>query len=353
LLKIFMNTAAHESLDRTGNAMWARTNGTAFSVQHMSWGAVFAGTVIAVVVQVVLSLIGTGIGMSTIDPLRYNDTPDASTFGMGVAIWWAVSSMVALFAGGWVAGHLAGFHKKSDGPLHGLLAWALATILMAYLLGSAIGSVASGAASVVGTAASAAGSGVAAAAGPIADRAQQRLEASGMSFDDIKSEARKLLAQTGVPVLQPDAVADQASAAADELTQAASTAGSAGEPAVQDLKKTLQKIIDSGKTVVEQADRDALVNVVMAQANASRPEAEKRVDSWVQSHEKASAAFEQKKAEAAAKAKEAADAAARASYQAALGAALALLLGAIAAAVGGMSARREVDGMDATRRPAY
>ena len=51
--------------------------------------------------------LGAGIGLSTVDPLRYNP-PDASTVGMGAGIWWAISSMAALFAGGWVAGHLAG-----------------------------------------------------------------------------------------------------------------------------------------------------------------------------------------------------------------------------------------------------
>ncbi len=348
-----MNTTTHDTVAPYGDPALSRASGASFSLRRMSWGAVIAGTVIAVVAQVVLSLIGTGIGLSTIDPMRYNGSPDASAFGMGVAIWWAVSSIVSLFAGGWVAGHLAGFPKKSDGALHGLLAWGLATILTAYLLASAIGSVADSAASAVGTAANVAGSGIAAAAGPIVDRAQQRFEASGMSFEDIRAEARKLLAQTGVPALQPGAMADQASAAADTLTNAAATAGSNGEPAVQDLQNTLQKIIDSGKNVVEQADRDALVNVVMARANVSRSEAEQRVDGWVQSYEKASAEFQQQKAQAAAQAKEMADAAAKATSQAALGAALALILGAIAAAVGGMSARRTDDLVDTTGRPVY
>jgi hypothetical protein len=71
----------------------------------------------------------------------------------------------------------------------------------------------------------------------------------------------------------------------------------------------------------------------MARANVSRPEAEQRVEAWVQSYERASAAFEQQKSEAAAKAREVADAAAKAPSQAALGAAVALILGALAAAM--------------------
>lgn len=347
-----MNTTTYESVEPLTDPTLTRSAGASFSFRRMSWGAVVAGTVIAVVAQLVLSLIGAGIGFSTIDPLRYNGSPDASTFGIGAAIWWAISSILALYAGGWVAGHLAGSPEKSDGALHGLLAWGLATILTAYLLASAIGSVVGGAASTVGAAARVAGSGIAAAAGPIADMAQQRLEASGFSLEDLESEARKLLAQTGVPALQPGAVANQAAAAAAELTNAAATAGSTGEPAVQDLRNTLEKIIASVRAVVDQADRDALVNVVMARANVSRPEAEQRVNGWVQSHERASAAFEQQMSEATAKAKGVADAAAQASSRAALGAAVALILGAPAAAMGGMSARRKVDLVGATRRPA-
>lgn len=340
-----------KSVDPNLDSTHSRPAGAAVSIRRLSWGAVVAGMVIAVVAQLVLSLIGAGIGLSTIDPMRYNGSPDASSFGLGAAIWWAISSIVALFAGGWVAGHLAGSPKKSDGALHGLLAWGLATILTAYILASAIGSVVGGAASAVGTVARVAGSGVAAAAGPIADTAQQKLEASDISFEDLKSEARKLLAQTGVPALQPGAVADNAASAAEDLTNAAATAGSGGEPAVQDLQVTLQRIIASGKAVVDQADRDALVNVVMARANVSRPEAEQRVEAWVQSYERASAAFEQQKSEAAARAREVADAAAKASSQAALGAAVALILGALAAAIGGMLARRKVDFVGAERRP--
>lgn len=305
--------------------------------RHMSWGAVIAGMVMAVGLQIVLSLIGTAIGMSTIDPLRYNGSPDASSFGIGAAIWFIVTSIIALFAGGWVAGHLAGSPEKTDSMLHGLLAWGLATILTVYLLASAIGSVVSGGANAVGSAAKVAGTGVAAAAGPAVDMAQRQLASGGISMDDITAQAKQLLAQTGVPALQPGALANQASTAADQLKNAPTAAGSN----VDNIQNAIQKIITSGKDTVEKVDRDALVNVVMAQANVSQAEAETRVDGWIKSYQEARVAFEQKKAQAAQKAKEVADAAAKASSQAALGSAVALILGALAAAFGGIAARRK------------
>lgn len=174
--------------------------------------------VIAAVVQLVLSLIGAGIGLSPIDPLRYNGSPDALSFGIRTARWRAITSIVALYAGGWVAGHLARSPERTDGVLHN---------------------------------------------------------------------------KTG---------------------------------------------------------RDALVNVVMAQVNVRRPEAEPRVEGRIKSYEKARATFEQKKARAEAKAKEVADSAVRASSQAALGTAVAFTLGAIVAALDGMSARRRDVLVGDTRR---
>lgn len=330
----------------------ARPVAAAQSLLRISWGAVFAGMVIAVVLQLVLSLIGAGVGLSTLDPLRANGSPDATTFGIGAAVWWAITSVIALYAGGWVAGHLAGMPARTDAVLHGLLAWGLATIITVYLLASAIGSVISGGASAVGTAARITATGTAAAAGPLADIAKNQLEASGISLDDIKAQARELLVQTGVPALQPGAIANQASAAAGRITSAAANAGSDDRPAAQDLQSALQRIIAAGKSTVDKVDRDALVSVVMARAEVGRPEAEQRVDGWIKSYENAGAAFEEKKAQALAQATQAADAAAKASSQVALGSAVALILGAIAAALGGMSARSTAVFVGDTRRAA-
>lgn len=303
-------------------------------LRRVSWGAIIAGMVIAITVQMVLSLLGAGIGLSTIDPLRYS-SPDASSFGIGAGVWWAVSSIISLFAGGWVAGHLAGSPEKTDAMLHGLLTWGLAAIVTAYLLASAVSAVVRGGASVVGTAATVTGSAAAAVAGPAADAAKQQLQASGISFDSIKNQAQTLLAQTGKPALQPEALANKAESATN---QAANTAENAGTPA--DFQALIQRIIDSNKDTVDQADRDAVVNVVAARSGLSKQEAEARVDGWIKTYQDARVKFQEQKAAAEAKAREVADATAKASSQAALAAVLALVLGALAAAFGGMTAHR-------------
>lgn len=307
--------------------------------KRISWGAVIAGMVMAVVIQLVLGLVGTGIGLSTLDPMRYA-SPDAATLGIGAGVWWIVSSVIALFVGGWVAGHLSGSSVKTDAVLHGLLTWGVATLVTVYLVASLVGSAIRGSAAVVSKTADVAATGIGAVAGPAANMAKDQLAASGISLDSLKAQAQELLAQTGKPALQPGAVAGQASAAAGQLSDAAASAGSTGNAPVADLQSTLQKIITSGKATIEQADRDAVVNVVMARTGATKEEAEQRTDAWIKQYQDARAQFDQKKAEAETKARQVADDAASATSKGALGAAVALLLGAVAAALGGMIARR-------------
>ena len=331
-----MNTTQQAAINESHTAS---TMAPSHSRRVVSWGAVIAGMVIAVVVQLVLSLLGTGVGLSTVNPMDYS-TPEASTLGAGAGIWWVVSSIVALFVGGWVAGHLSSSTEKTSSLLHGLLTWGLATLVTVYLLASLVGSVLRGGAAVAGKTADLAGAGIGAAAGPVKDFAKEQLDANGITLDSMKSQLQQLLAQTGKPALQPDAVGGQVKAAAGQLGSTAKEAGSSDNAPVADLEGTLQKIITSGKATLDQADRESVVNVVIARTGATRAEAEQRTDAWIKQYQDARAQFQRKKDEAEAKARQAAESAASASAKGAFGAAIALLLGAIAAAVGGLVARR-------------
>ena len=148
--------------------------------KHVSWGAVIAGMVIAVVVHLVLGLVGAGLGLGAFDPLGYS-SPDASAYGIGAGVWWAVSSVIALFLGGWVAGHLCGSLERTDAMLHGLLTWALATIVTVYLITAMVSTVVRGGAAIVGKAADLAGGGSATAAAPAIDAIRSTLPAASQA----------------------------------------------------------------------------------------------------------------------------------------------------------------------------
>src|SRR5947199_10753691 len=50
-----------------------RAAATSSSFRRVSWAAVFAGVVITLVVQALLTLLGIGIGAANVEPLRQSD----------------------------------------------------------------------------------------------------------------------------------------------------------------------------------------------------------------------------------------------------------------------------------------
>ena len=118
--------------------------------ERISWSAVFAGLILALMIQLLLSLLGTGIGLSTVDPAT-RETPGTETLSIAAGIWWTISSLIALFIGGWAAAHLAGIPHRTEGIIHGLLTWGLATLLLVSLIGTAVGTLIGGAFNVLDT----------------------------------------------------------------------------------------------------------------------------------------------------------------------------------------------------------
>src|ERR1700712_2932016 len=78
-----------------------------YTNRRISWAAIFGGVILVVAVQLLLSLLGAGIGLGTVNT-NSGTTPDAGSIGIGAGAWWVISSMVALAFGGYVAGWLAG-----------------------------------------------------------------------------------------------------------------------------------------------------------------------------------------------------------------------------------------------------
>lgn len=115
-------------------------------LNRISWGAVLAGVVVALVTQLILNLVGIGIGAASINPTAgAGDTPSPTAFTLGAGLWWTASGIVAALAGGYTAGRLAGSSKPSTGGWHGLTAWALSTLLIFWLLTTTIGGIIGGA----------------------------------------------------------------------------------------------------------------------------------------------------------------------------------------------------------------
>ena len=137
---------------------------TAFN--RVSWGAIFAGVVVALVIQVLLTMLGAGIGIAALDPTT-GDNPAASTFSIVAGIWYVLSGIASAFVGGYVAARMSGKTNATTGAFHGLTTWAFTTLLVLYMLTSTVGSLVGGAFRGLTTAVGGIGQTAAQAAGPI------------------------------------------------------------------------------------------------------------------------------------------------------------------------------------------
>ena len=263
--------------------------------RRVSWGALLGGVVLVVALQLLLSLLGAGIGLGTVDATA-GTTPNASSLGTGAGIWWIVTSIIALGFGGYVAARLSGSALRLDGVLHGLITWGVATLLTVWLLTSAVGGIISGGASALGGLASAAGSGIKAAAQPVAD-------AAGVSPEMLQQQAQAYLQPAN-----PDPATMSPQDAQKQIASSLVTYAKGGNDAAQ------------AKT--------RIVAIMAAQQKIPVDQAQKQFDD-------AQAKLQQAKAQAVQEAKQAADASASAASKTSFGAFATLLIGAIAAAIGG------------------
>ena len=68
-------------------------------LHRLSWGAVLAGAASALVVQLVLTLIGIGVGLAAVSATT-GDNPGVGTLSQGALLWWVFSGLFASAVGG-------------------------------------------------------------------------------------------------------------------------------------------------------------------------------------------------------------------------------------------------------------
>ncbi|HGM5961611.1 hypothetical protein D7Y22_19105 [Stenotrophomonas maltophilia] len=152
------------------------------SESAVSWGAIFAGAAAAAALSLILLILGVGLGLSSVSPWSFEGV-SKETFGWSSIIWLTFTALAASGLGGYLAGRLRTKWTQIHGDetyfrdtAHGFVSWAVATLLTAGLLTSAIGGVLGTGAKVAGATAGAAVStaGVAAAgAGSVAAAAPE------------------------------------------------------------------------------------------------------------------------------------------------------------------------------------
>jgi hypothetical protein len=170
----------------------------------VSWGAVFAGAAAAAALSFILLILGIGLGLSSVSPYNYSST----AIGWPTIGWVIFMQFASAGIGGYMAGRLRTKWTSVHGDevhfrdtAHGLLAWAVATLITVAVLAGGVRAVLGGAIDAGNVAATAAAP-AAAAAGRNAVRsptdyfADQMLRAAGADAapDAQRAEVGRLLA---------------------------------------------------------------------------------------------------------------------------------------------------------------
>lgn len=356
----------------TGRAGMARrqilSEGAAARLDRVSWGAIFAGAVVALALQLVFSLMSAGLGLSMVQE-------DGG--GTGAGIMFAITAVLSLIVGGAVAGRMAGTNHWPAATLHGIVVWALVMLGVTWMGVSATGALLRGAT----TAASATGGVVADVAGGAAGAVGNLAGSAGMALEDLEAgDVQALLpasieddlqAITANQNLTPEQLAQETSEIAgaiiseEELTEARDLVVGAGrqmlrEPSEADaiFQNVVAEMTAEGGVLGEQ-QFDELQGELQTRYGISQAESAQIADRWraefVEARGELIATYEETYAAAVQALNEAEEAAAQAASTASTIAwwtAIGSLLGLIAAAAGAAVARPEEDIEVTAARPA-
>jgi hypothetical protein len=245
------------------------------ALNRISWGAVLAGVVVALVAHLILNMIGIGIGASTLDPgAGPSENPSAEGFSIGAAVWWTASGIAASLLGGIAAGRLSGRPKDTTAAWHGVSSWALTTLIIFYLLSTAIGGVIGGA--YRGLSGVAAGV-TSAAGGAVQTAAQTAAPALANAADPFSSIEQSIRAAAGTndPTAMRDAAIASVRAAVagkgeDARTRAAEALANAQGIPADEARARLAQYEQQYREAVDAAKRKATETASVAAKTVSR-----------------------------------------------------------------------------------
>lgn len=272
----------------------------------VSWPSIIAGAFVAAAATVILIALGSGVGFASISPWPDRGV-SVTSFAVTTAIWLIVTQWISAALGGYLAGRLRtrwmGTHAHEvffRDTAHGLITWAVATILVVAVGASSFRSAVGAAGRVAG----AGGATTAMLAGPGG-------AAGGMSANSVPPNINSPVSAYEI----------------DKLFRSSNFGGAAllGDARMEAAHIAAGAFADGS---ISSADRTYLVDQVSARTGTSPADAQARVDSFVAA---VTQAQEKLKAEA--------DSARKAAAEASIYLALSMLIGAfiasVAAALGG------------------
>lgn len=228
---------------------------------RISWSAVLAGMVIVLFMQMILGLLGIGLGMTA--PAGWETSVEEAAGMTGTpALWGLFSGVAAAFLGGLAAGRLSAMRRRPSGAMHGLVSWAAAALVVYYLLSTAFGGLVGGAFSPVASAFPSGTASVAAAEDATVATPGAALPSALAGLDDATAQA----------------VSDEVSAILGDVNAAADEA--AADPAARrELETSVERFLGA-LAAGEPADRRPLRAVLENLTGLPPEQADETLDGW-------------------------------------------------------------------------
>ena len=230
-------------------------------MRRVSWGAILAGSIIALIIMFGLYMLGLAIGAASVNPAR--DLNPLEGVVTGTVIWLVATTLISLLMGGIVAGRLAGTLDETDGVLHGLVTWGVVTLVSLLLLTSSVGSLINGVTSAFASAVSASGQAVSEAAPEVA----QALNLQDETMLTIQSEVGQLFGATAPA---------ETTAEGEVVAQNGTVTNLDQLQVMRDIRAFMALNPDA----ITEDDRNQLATSIADRTNLSVTEARQQVDRW-------------------------------------------------------------------------
>jgi hypothetical protein len=99
---------------------------------RIRWGPILAGTFAALTMLVVLSTLGSAIGIST-----YDQGDNARRYMIGAGIWGVITMLISFGFGGWLTARSAAVRGGDNGLMNGFMVAGVGIPILLFVLGSA------------------------------------------------------------------------------------------------------------------------------------------------------------------------------------------------------------------------
>ncbi|QPC95809.1 hypothetical protein [Mesorhizobium sp. INR15] len=238
------------------------------SSSAVSWGSIIAGGLAAASLTFILMLLGSGLGLTMVSPWSGSGA-SITTFAVSTAVWLVIVQWLSSGVGGYLTGRLrtkwVGVHTDETyfrDTAHGFLAWALATLLVVGVLGSALSAAMGTGAQAVSTVASGTAMGAAA----------------GASGNDALSTGSSYLLDS---LFRPADVSKVAASGVDAaaISQASHILlASAASGSMPDEDKTYLAKLIASRTGLSEADSKSRVDAVIAKVQDAKVKAKAAAD---------------------------------------------------------------------------